>query len=283
MHQLSNWCWQGEHCRLPLSNQHVTQGYWNGYKVDWIQKTSCYARLPHELHWHFLQAVHCIGWNNGSLLKQPPSRMDVLFLISVFRLYSGLKMSYEHNSVCKNLFLNAYFCWGSRLSSREMDQKIISGGLIEYGKSCLDSLFCYSKVFRLHAILHDVAGAVRTHSGKGPGYYYMIGRGPNSCFLGHVTGILFCLYVKLILPSIINCLDFWSSMSLIVLDMELIEKNLNKELGLFLMVLYKDFNFVRQRLLHLINRRHGTQYIYMELPGVVESWIMRSCLLSFTT
>ena len=52
---------------------------------------------------------------------------------------------------------------------------------------------------------------------------------------------------------------------------------------LFLMVLYKDFHFVHQRLLNLINRRHGTQVIYMELRGVVESWIMISSLLSSTT
>ena len=31
------------------------------------------------------------------------------------------------------------------------------------------------------------------------------------------------------------------------------------------MVLYKDFPFVHQRLLNLINRRHGTQNIYMEV------------------
>ena len=65
--------------------------------------------------------------------------------------------------------------------------------------------------------------------------------------------------------------------------MELTEKNIIKELGLFLMVVYKDFLFVHQRLLNLINRRHGTQNIYMELRGVAESWIMRSCLLCFTT
>ena len=106
--------------------------------------------------------------------------MDVLFLISVFRLYSGLKMPFKHNSVRKNLFLSACFCWDSGQSSREMDQKFKFGGLIVYGNSCLDSVFCYSKVFRLHAILHDAAGPVRAHSGKGPGYCYMIGRGPNS-------------------------------------------------------------------------------------------------------
>ena len=26
-------------------------------------------------------------------------------------------------------------------------------------------------------------------TGKGPGYCYMIGRGPNCCLVGHVTGI----------------------------------------------------------------------------------------------
>ena len=92
--------------------------------------------------------------------------MDVLFLIRGFRLYPGLKMSFEHNSVCKNLFLSACFCWNSRLSLREMDQKFPFCGLIGYGNSYLDCVFCYSKAFRLHAILHDAAGAVRAHSAK---------------------------------------------------------------------------------------------------------------------
>ena len=117
-------------------------------------------------------------------------------------------MSFEHNIVRKNLFLSACFCWNSRLSLREMDQKFPFGGLIGYGNSYLDCVFRYSKVIWLHAILHDAAGAVRAHGGKGPGYCYMIGRGPNSCLLGHVTGLLFCLYVKIFLPSIFNSVDF---------------------------------------------------------------------------
>ena len=118
-------------------------------------------------------------------------------------------------------------------SSNEMDQKFKLGGLIGYGKSYLDSVFRYSKVFRLHAILHDAAGAVRSHSGKGPDYCYMIGRGPNSCLLGHVTGLLFCLYVKTFLPTILNFFDFSNSLSSTVLDIELTEKNIIEELGLF--------------------------------------------------
>ena len=152
--------------------------------------------------------------------------MDVLFLMSIFRLYPGLKVSFEHNCVRKNLFLSACFCWDSRLSLREMDQKFKFGGTVGYGDSYLHSVIRYSKVFRLHAILHDAAGAVRLQPDKGPGYCYMIGRGPNCCLLGHVTGLLFCLCVKIFLPSIFNSVGFWNSMSCIVPNKELTEKKL---------------------------------------------------------
>ena len=134
--------------------------------------------------------------------------MDVLFLMGIFRLYPGLKMSFENNIIRKNLFLSACFCWDYRLSLREMDQEFKSGGTIGYGDSYLESLVRYFEVFRLHAKLPHAAGAVRAHSGKEPGYCYMIGRGPNSCLLGHVTGILFCFYVNLFPPSICNSVDF---------------------------------------------------------------------------
>ena len=93
-------------------------------------------------------------------------------------------------------------------SSREMNQKFIFDGLIGYENSYFDSVFRYSKVFRLQAKLHDAAGAIRSHSGKGPGYCYMIGRGAISCMLGHVTGLLVCLYVKFFLSSIFKSVDF---------------------------------------------------------------------------
>ena len=163
--------------------------------------------------------------------------------MSIFRLYPGLKMSFEHNSVRKNLFLSACFCWDSRLSLRELDQKYKFGGTIVYGDSYLDSVFRYSKVFRLHAILRDAAGAVRAHNGKGPGYCYMIGRGPNPCLLGHVTGLLICLYIKNFLPCIFNLIDFLISMSLIVLVIQPTEKNVIKELGPFIECSVQGFLF----------------------------------------
>ena len=169
--------------------------------------------------------------------------MDVFFLMSIFLLYPGLKMSFGHNSVRKNQVLSAGFSWDSGLSLREMDQKFKIGGTIGYGDSYLDSVFRYSKQFRLHAILHDAARAVRLQTGKGPGYCYMISLGPNCCLLCHVTGLLFCLYLKFILPSIFSLFDFWISMSLIVSDTELTEKNIIKELGLFMDGFVQGFSF----------------------------------------
>ena len=163
--------------------------------------------------------------------------------MSIFRLYPGLKLSFEHNSVRKNLFPSACFCWASRLSLREMDQKFKFGGTVGYGNSYLELLIRHFKVFRLHAILHDADGAVRAHSSKGRGDCYMIRRGPNPCLLGHVTGLLFSLYVKIFLPSIFNSVDFRSSMSLIVLDIELTDKNIIKELGLYIDGSLQGFSF----------------------------------------
>ena len=125
-----------------------------------------------------------------------------------------------------------------------MDQKLKFGGTIGYGDSYLDSVFRYSKVFRLHAMLQDAAGAVRLQTGIGFGYCYMIGPGPNCCLLGHVTELLLRLHVKIFLHSILSLIDLWISMSFIVLAREsLSEKNIMKELGLFIDGSLQRFSF----------------------------------------
>ena len=133
--------------------------------------------------------------------------MDVLLHVNIFRYYLILKLHYRHNSDCKKLFLSACYNWNDKVSLRELDQKFQFGGPIGYGNYYLDSVLCYSKVFTLHARLHDAAGAVRSHTGKRPGCGFMIGQGPNSRLLGHVTGFFFCLYIKIIVHSIFNSLD----------------------------------------------------------------------------
>ena len=149
-----------------------------------------------------------------------------------------------------------------------MDPKFKIGGTIVYGDSYLDVVFRYTKVFRLHAIIHDAAGAVRLQSGKGPGYCCMTGRGPNCCLLVHVTGLLFCLYVKIFLPSISNLFDFRNSMSSIVLDIELTEKNIIKELGLSIDGCVHGFSFYPPKTL---KRNKQTTWNTSHLHGIAWS------------
>ena len=183
-------------------------------------------------------------------------------------------MYFEHNSVCKNLFLRAFFCWDSGPFLSEMDQKFKSGGTFGYGDSYFEFFFRHSKVFRLHSILHDAAGAVWVHSGKGPAYCYMIERGPNSCLLGHLTGRLFCLFVKLFLPSILTSVDFWSSMSCIVLDKEVADKKrFLKNWVFYFIAKFRDTQFVLQKSTNPQNERFGEQRTCTDLCGTVDVWI----------
>ena len=54
-------------------------------------------------------------------------------------------MSFEHNSVRKNLFLGACFCLDSKISLREKDQKVKFGGTIGYGARTWSFFFVISK------------------------------------------------------------------------------------------------------------------------------------------
>ena len=104
--------------------------------------------------------------------------MDDLFQLSIFPLYLGLKLSFEHNGIRKNLSLGACFCWDSGLFLLDLDQKLNFSGTIGYDDLSLE-FFRQFKVFRLHAVLDNAAAAVKAQYDKGPGYCYMIGRGPN--------------------------------------------------------------------------------------------------------
>ena len=131
-----------------------------------------------------------------------------LFLLRTLRLYPGLKLSFEHNSFRKSLFLGACFWWNATISLREVDQSFTLHATIGYVVSYLEFLVRHFKVTRLHVIPHYAAGALRAHSDKAPDYCYMIGRGPKSCLRGHVTGLFFCVYVKLFLFIIFECVVF---------------------------------------------------------------------------
>ena len=74
----------------------------------------------------------------------------------------------------------------------------------------------------------------------------MVGRGPKSFVLGQVTGLLFCLHLKLFLPSVFNSVDFWNTISRIVQDIEIADKNVKRELGVFFIAKLRDTLLVVQ-------------------------------------
>ena len=97
--------------------------------------------------------------------------------MNIFSLYPVLNLSITQFSVRINLYLSACFSRDARLSLRELDQILVFGGTIAYGDSYLEFVFRQFKVIRTHAKLHDAAGVVPAHGGKGPGHCDMAGPG----------------------------------------------------------------------------------------------------------
>ena len=113
-----------------------------------------------------------------------------------------------------------------------MVQKFKIVPTIVYGDLYLEFLFRHFKALRLHAKLHGAAGSMQAHNCKILDCCFMIGRGQKSCLLGLVTGLIFCFYVKLFLPSVFISVDFWSNIFCNELNVEFAVLNV-KVLGFF--------------------------------------------------
>ena len=71
--------------------------------------------------------------------------MHIFFQSSIFRLFSVIKLSIEFNKALEKLFLSACRCWDACNLVGEMDQKVELGGIIGYGVSNSEFIFCHSK------------------------------------------------------------------------------------------------------------------------------------------
>ena len=266
--------------RLMQNNWLLSYCYWNkiylkDYEND-LRLTEIQSLVVQPVYlmtyFDFFQTMHSTEWNNCPFSKQTSSGMDVVLLMGIFRLHPGLKLAFENNSARKTLYLIACFCWNARLCLREIDWKFNFGGTIGYGDSYLEFSFCHSKVIELHAILHDATGAMRSRSGKSPGYCYMIGRGLISSSLGCVTGLLICLYVKLFLLSTFNSVHFTSSMSCFVLEIELAEITVIKELEIYNLWTFRGFHFVEKitnhKAINLLHKKPGRTRVKKRMFGL---------------
>ena len=133
--------------------------------------------------------------------------MDIVTLLNIFNCYSSIFPMFPNNEKRKTCFLAACKIWDQNINLEEIDQNFPHGGLIGYGNSILDFFLARSKVFRLHAILHNSAGAIKATTNQGPGYCYMLPQFPSSCLLGHITGPFFCIFIKICHPRIFKMPD----------------------------------------------------------------------------
>ena len=81
------------------------------------------------------------------------------------------------------------------------------GGLIGTDNSSLDVYFKNFKVLRLRAKLHDACFFVYEYSEKGPGYSYVLPCPVTNEYVGLVTSIAFCLYLKTFKNRVFNRLE----------------------------------------------------------------------------
>ena len=119
-------------------------------------------------------------------------------------------------------------------------------------------------------MLHDAAGAVRAHSGKGPGYCYMIGRGPNTSLLGEVTVLLFFLYAKSFPPPFSILSTFETKRCELYYIMSWQVKTLLRSWEFLLMANLRYAHFVLQKSTRLQSKHFGVEETCTELCRTVD-------------
>ena len=128
--------------------------------------------------------------------------MNAQNLNEILRKFVLIRFEFSSSTKRKNCFLCYCIVLDPSINLKEIDQFFSFGDLIGYGNFCMDYFFAKSKVFKLLAKLHDAAGSVKSTTYKGPGYCYVLPRFPSFCFRDQVTGLLFCLYVKIFASSV---------------------------------------------------------------------------------
>ena len=128
-------------------------------------------------------------------------------LKAIHEIYKELKMDYSQYG---ERFV--YFLATSQYLDPDLDLDIEMklrpyGRLIGIDNYSLDKYFKSYKILRLHGILHDASGSVFEYSEKRPGYSYVLPFPVTNEYLGHVTGLAFCLYVKTTKSNLFSLLE----------------------------------------------------------------------------
>lgn len=128
-------------------------------------------------------------------------------LAKIHEIYCEIQKHQPYYSKRKCYFLAACLFFDPHIDIDVAVKLRPYGGLIGIDNSRLDKYLKGSKVLRLHAVIHDAAGFVWDHSKSGPGYAYAASCPINSPLVGHITGIMFCLYYKILRPADFRLLE----------------------------------------------------------------------------
>lgn len=120
-----------------------------------------------------------------------------------------LKRYFPQNTIRKNYFLAACAHIYPQVDLEFVNDTCPYGGIIGIGNSRMDVILNKFKLFRLHAVLHDASGYMKSYNGMGPGYSYIIPCPSifNSCLIGHVSGLAYCIYLKCFHSDTYSLLD----------------------------------------------------------------------------
>ena len=125
----------------------------------------------------------------------------------IHEIYKGLKKDYSQYSQRVLYFLATCLYLDPDLDLDIALKLRPYGGLIGIDNCSLDKYFKNLKLLRLQAILHNASGFVFEYSENGPGYSYVLPCPVTNEYLGQVTGIAFCLYVKTFKNKLFSLLE----------------------------------------------------------------------------
>ena len=126
------------------------------------------------------------------------------------KITQSLIDNYGEYTTCRqtNYFLSACRSWFNNTDSYHSRSHCTFGCMTGIGNSWVHLFSRNCKFLRLHAILHDSAGFLKTKYNIGPGYCYMFKRVQlNSYLIGHIAGIVYCIFLKFFDPlyTAIDC------------------------------------------------------------------------------
>ena len=125
------------------------------------------------------------------------------------------RVSYELEDLNGEKILGKFYPEDPHFDLYVVSVKSPFGGLIGVDDSRLERIFSFSKIMRMHAVLHDTPGFTKRYSNEGPGYIYVLGKHApkllNRCFFGHITGVFYCWFLKIVDRKFFKSFDVWSS------------------------------------------------------------------------